>query len=575
MRIQDGQLKRFVTDSGLVTRRDIEHAENVAAAEKRTLSEALTVNGALTEDDVRRIEAYALGIPYISLFNRPIDFEILSLIPEPIARKHNIIAFKQSGDTLEVALLDIDELPAIDFIKQQRGLKIMSRLTDTESIKHALRHYQRALKNEFGSALIKESSFLKDVPGDRGALTKIAEGMPASRMVDVLLRHAIAQGAVDIHIEPLHSELLVRYRTGNRLYDAMSLPRHVAPIVAARIKVLANLDINTTNIPQDGRFRFDMRAERYSVRVSILPVVHGEKIVMRLSPMGHSNFTLEGIGFHGDALENVYEGMKREGGLLCVAGPKGAGKTTTLYTLLDLLNAPETNIMTIEDGIEYQLPRVCQTQVKPEVGLTLASGLRSLLRQDPDVVMVSDISTDEMAELAVNAALSGRLILSALNASSSAAAIVQLREKGAEPFALSSVLRTVVGQRLVQRLADTKDSYTLTAEEKKELEKYVDLGKVLAALQAEGIIEQGATWNAVLLYRGDLGYKGHVGVQEVLFVSPAIKELIREGGSKEDIEKEARRAGMLTIAEDALFKAALGLTTVEEVLRIARESEGE
>lgn len=583
MRIQNAQLKRFILDSGLVTRKDIDAAEKKSEETKQTLADILVSDGAITEDDLRRIESYMLGVPFVSLKDKHIEFDVLSLIPEPVARTHNIIAYKKEDGALEVAMLDTADLPAIDFVKKKVGLKILPRLTDVESMKNALRQYQKTLKDEFGDIIVKESSALKIIAEEDGSeaseedLKKMAEDLPVVRIVDTLLRHAIIQSASDIHIEPMEQELLVRYRIDGILHDAMTLPKHASGTIAARIKVLSNLKLDQKRLPQDGRFKMDMEGQKVSFRVSVLPIFHGEKIVMRLLRENRSGFTLEGIGFHGTGLEKLHEASKQTTGIILVTGPTGSGKTTTLYTALDILNTPEVNISTIEDPIEYQMPRINQTQVKPEIGFTFASGLRALMRQDPDIMMVGEIRDNETASLAINAALTGHLVLATVHTNSAAGTVARLLDMGVESFLLVSTLRVTVGQRLVRRLCDSKESYTLTANEKTELERFVDLDVVLDTLKKEGIVKLDATWNSIPLYRPkpssecEDGYKGRLGIHEVLKLTPTIKDIVMAKGTADDISVQARKEGMMTMLEDGIFKAVLGQTSVEEVLRVASE----
>ena len=583
MRIQDSQLKRFVLDSGLVTRKDIDAAEKVAEEEKRTLADALVSSGAMSEDDLRRVESYVLGVPFVALKDMKIPNEILTLIPEPVARTHNIIAYKKTGESLEVAMLDTADLPAIDFVKKKVGLKILPRLTDTESMRSALLQYQKTLKDEFGDLIAKETSGLKIIAEADGEemseadLKKMAEDLPVVRIVDTLLRHAIIQGASDIHIEPMENELLVRYRIDGILHDAMSLPKHAASTISARIKVLSNLKLDEKRLPQDGRFKMDMDGQKVSFRVSVLPIFYGEKIVTRLLREGRSGFTLEGLGFHGQALERIHATTKQTTGIILVTGPTGSGKSTTLYTILDILNTPEVNISTIEDPVEYQMTRVNQTQVRPEIGFTFANGLRSLMRQDPDVIMVGEIRDQETASLAINAALTGHLVLATVHTNSASATVARLVDMGVETFLLVSTLKVAVGQRLVRRLTEEKESYTLSANERADIGKYVDLDRVLEALKNEKIVKESATWNTVPFYRpkegleGDAGYKGRMGIHEVLHISPAVKEIVLASGTSDAIEIQARKEGMLTMIEDGIYKAALGQTSIEEVLRVISE----
>ena len=403
----------------------------------------------------------------------------------------------------------------------------------------------------------------------------MAEDLPVVRIVDTLLRHAIIQGASDIHIEPMEEEVMVRYRIDGILHDAMTLPKHAASTIVARLKVLSSLKLDEKRLPQDGRFKMEMDGQKVSFRVSVLPVFYGEKVVMRLLRENRSGFNLEGVGFHGGSLERVHNAMKQTTGIILVTGPTGSGKTTTLYTILDLLNTPEVNISTIEDPIEYQMPRINQTQVKPSIGFTFASGLRALMRQDPDIIMVGEIRDEETARLAINAALTGHLVLATVHTNSAAGTVARLIDMGAESFLLVSTLRVAVGQRLVRRLSDETEGYTLSANERAELGKVADLDRVLATLKDEGVVKSDATWNNVEFRRPkegvEDGYQGRMGIHEVLPMSDTLRAAVMAEKTADDIEKMARDEGMLTMLEDGIFKAAQGITSVEEVLRVINE----
>ncbi len=583
MYIEPKQLKSFILDSGLVARGEIEKAEEEAVASKQSVGDMLVNKGLLSEDDLRRIQAYVLGIPFVNLKNERVDFAVLSMIPEPIARSHNIVSFRKSDKELEVAMLDTDDLAAIDFIKKKVHLKIVPRLTDRESIKAALLQYQRSLKAEFGDIIDKEAKSLSVLSGDATTsmseedLKKMAEDLPVVRIVDALLRHAIIQGASDIHIEPLEASVLVRYRIDGLLRDAMTLPKAASDSIVARIKVLSNLKLDEKRLPQDGRFKVEAEDQRVSFRVSILPTYFGEKTVMRLLREKSKGFTLESLGFHGEALEAIHEAMKQTVGMILNTGPTGSGKTTTLYTALDILNQPDVNISTIEDPIEYQMARVNQTQVRPDIGFSFANGLRTLMRQDPGIIMVGEIRDEETASLAINAALTGHLVLSTLHTNSAAGAIPRFLDMGAEPFLLVSTLRVVIGQRLVRKLCKVRSEHKLTAAELESLGKHVDLDRVLKALKDEKIVDKKATWESIPFYgpkksaECEDGYQGRVGIHEVMKMTPTIKDLVMKSATSDAIEEQARKEGMLTMLEDGVFKAAQGLTTIEEVLRVISE----
>ena len=588
MRIQTKQLKDFIIDSGLISRSDFEQAEEEALKKgvdtKEDIGKFLVSKGLINEEDLRRMQAYVLGIPFVDLKGKKIDFEILSLIPEPIARNNNIVAFQKSDKGLEVAMLDTDDLAAIGFVKKKVKLKILPRLTDNDSIKEVLLQYQKTLKAEFGDIIKKESETIKNISNDIPAnkesevdLKKLAEDLPVIRIVDSLLRHAIIQNASDIHIEPREKEVLVRYRIDGILHDAMTLPKSAAFSITARIKVLSRLKLDEKRLPQDGRFKVEVNNEKVSFRVSILPTYFGEKTVMRLLKENIAGISLEGLGFHGDSLEILHKATKLTTGMILTTGPTGSGKTTTLYTILDILNTPDVNISTVEDPVEYQMPRINQTQVKPSIGFTFATGLRSLVRQDPDIIMVGEIRDEETASLAVNAALTGHLVLSTLHTNSAAGAIPRAIDLGIEPFLLVSTINVVIAQRLVRKLCNAREKYLLNATELKELGELADLDKVLNVLKEENIVDKKVKWEEIPFYKPkksstcEDGYSGRVGIYETLKVSSAIKDIIMKRGTAGDIEVQAIKEGMLTIIEDGIFKAVQGVTTIEEVLRVISE----
>ncbi|MFA6430650.1 MAG: GspE/PulE family protein [Candidatus Paceibacterota bacterium] len=593
MQLDNKQIKEFIIDAGLVSRTEYDEMEKEADAlvhgsgqfnKKDTVEKLLVSKGKISEDDLRRAQAYVYGIPFVDLKGQKIDFMVLSLIPEPIARKNNIVAFRRNIDSLEVAMLDTDDLASIEFIKKKVGLKISPRLTDTDSIKSAILQYQKSLKAEFGDLIQKDVAALKttdtsvvagDSPND--SLKKLAEDLPVVRIVDTLLKHAVLQNASDIHMECMENEMLVRYRIDGLLHDAMILPKNASMSITARIKVLASLKLDEKRLPQDGRFKIDVNGEPVSFRVSIIPTYFGEKTVMRLLREGGGGYTLESMGFHGETLERIYEATKQANGMILTTGPTGSGKTTTLYSILEILNTPDVNISTIEDPIEYQMPRVNQTQVKPEIGFTFANGLRSLVRQDPDIIMVGEIRDTETASLAVNAALTGHLVLSTLHTNSAAGAVPRLIDMKIEPFLLVSTINIIMAQRLVRRLGKVKEKYLLSKTELQELSKVVDMNRVLEFLKAEKVVGEKDDWSKIHFYKpkesedAKDGFSGRVGIHEALRMTGTIKDSIMKGATSDEIDAQAKKEGMISMFEDGVFKAASGLTTLEEVLRVVSE----
>jgi len=584
MHVDEKTIIDLLNSSGLVTKTDIAVAQKKAKETNQPIGSILVSSGKLTEKDWNKTQAVALGIPFVSLEGEKIEPEVLTLIPEPIARSNNIIAYKKSSTGLEVAMLDVENLPVIDFIKKKVGLKILPRMTSSASIKEALNQYKKSLQADFEDIIKKESGSIKAVSDIVGGeeksekeLKELAEDLPIVKIVDTLISHAIFQGASDVHIEPGEESLIVRYRIDGILHDAMVLPKDTAPGIVARIKVLSNLKLDEKRLPQDGRFKIINEQGAVSFRVSTLPTYFGEKTVIRILRENAKGFSLEGLGFHGEGLERIHDGMKKRTGMLLCAGPTGSGKTTTLYTMLDILNTPDVNISTVEDPIEYQMARINQTQTKSEIGLTFANGLRTLLRQDPDIIMVGEIRDGETASLAVNASLTGHLVLSTIHTNSAAGAIPRMVDMGVEPFLIVSTVKTVIAQRLVRKLSEQKEEYFLSDTEKQALEKMVNLDRVLDFLKTEKVVKDNATWGDIPFYKPKAseeskdGYKGRVGIHEVMKVTSTIKELILKGSSVDEIEARAKEEGMMTMLEDGIFLAAQGLTSTEEVLRVVSE----
>jgi type IV pilus assembly protein PilB len=584
MHIKEAELKKFIEESGLISAEDIAVAEEEATKTNQSLGDVLVAQQKISVDDYRRMQAYVLGIPFVSLLGQKIESEVLTLIPEPIASKHNIVAYKKSSRGLEVAMLDIDDLSVLDFIKKKVELRILPRLTDVPSIKDALMQYKKSLKAEFDDIIQKESASLKmvaDLDGNEGKsekeLKEMADDLPIVKIVDTLISHAIMQNTSDIHIEPGENSLVVRYRIDGMLHDAMVLPKDTAAGIVARIKVLSNLKLDEKRLPQDGRFKINTDDSRVSFRVSTLPIYYGEKVVIRILKESAHGFTLEALGFHGEALQRIHDAMKSSTGMILATGPTGSGKTTTLYTLLDMLNTPDVNISTVEDPIEYQMPRINQTQVKSEIGLTFANGLRTLLRQDPDIIMVGEIRDGETISLAINASLTGHLVLSTLHTNSAAATVPRMTDMGAETFLIISTVKTIIAQRLVRRLCPSKEKYFLSEAELASVGKIVDLDRMMTFLRAENIVKESDTWATIPFYKprpdpeSEDGYRGRVGIHEVLKVSPSIKELILKNATADAIEARAKEEGMMSMVEDGIFQCVLGLTTIDEVLRVVSE----
>ncbi|MDD3607450.1 MAG: ATPase, T2SS/T4P/T4SS family [Candidatus Moranbacteria bacterium] len=577
MKVDNNQLKEFLIDAELIDQKTLEQKSKEAQAKKKKLGDYLVEKGIVPEDRMRKLYAYILGIPFVDLEKEVIDKEILQLIPEGIARKNNIVAFKKNKNELRVAMLDPENIQIIDFIKKKTGLKIYPCFTSKTSMEAVLKQYKKSLQAEFGDIIKKNA---REVSAGED-LEKVAQDLPIIKIVDTLLKHAIFQSASDIHIEPDEKEVRVRYRIDGILHDAMILPSQILSGIVARIKVLSNLKLDEHRIPQDGRFKIEEDGKKISFRVSTIPVFRGEKIVMRILDESTKGLTLEKMGLWGDSLEIIHRSIKKPNGMILVTGPTGSGKTTTLYTILDILNTPEVNIATIEDPIEYQMPRINQTQVNPKVGMTFAIGLRALLRQDPDIIMVGEIRDKETIQIALNASMTGHLVLSTLHTNSAAAAIPRMVDMQAEKFLIASTVSVIIAQRLVRKICpDCRKEYKLSKEQLDDFKKNVnleELDKIIEKSDLPGIknikkVEDVSFYKGTGCDRcGGEGYRGRVGIYEVLEVTEAIQKVILANSTADEIEKVAKSEGMHNMMTDGIIKAIQGITTIEEVMRVTKE----
>ncbi len=588
MKVEPQQLKTFLIDAGMITDSQFEVCVAQARGKGMRVEDVLIARKFIDAEQLSKLKAYVLGIPFVNLEKENIRAEVLELIPEPIARANNIVAFRRTGEFLEVAMIDPEDLGIIESIKKTTGLSILPRLTDPQGIKSAILRYQKTLMAEVGDLGVLpddsgDAMRVSEVPAppvdgnNSGELKKVAQDVPVIKIVDTLIKHAILERASDIHIEPTEKEVVVRYRVDGVLRDAMILPKSAAAGIVARIKVLSNLKLDECRLPQDGRFKAESDQWKYSLRVSTLPVFYGEKIVMRLLSESAKAYPLEKLGFYGEGLEKIKNALHKTMGMILMTGPTGSGKTTTLYSMIDILNEPGVNISTVEDPIEYQMPRVNQTQVNAKIGLTFASGLRTLLRQDPNIIMVGEIRDNETAALAINAALTGHLVLSTLHTNTAAGAIPRLIDMKAEPFLIASTLNVIIAQRLIRCLAAGKEEYRLKDADLEHLKNYCDTARILKILKEQKAVPAAATWKTISFWRprpgkeSADGYKERIGIHEALPVTSAVRELIVKNATADAIQEAAVKEGMVTMFEDGFVKAAQGFTSIEEVLRVISE----
>ncbi|MEI9966608.1 MAG: ATPase, T2SS/T4P/T4SS family [Candidatus Moraniibacteriota bacterium] len=581
MRINPEELRLFLIDSNILPKEQVDQAFQKAKENQKELGGVLLEDKLMDEVQLQKSYAYMLGFPYVDLTKEVIPLDVLQIVPELIAKKYNIVAFQKTGSDLKVAMLNPDDLQTIDFIKKKTGLKIVPCLTSRESVQAALRQYEKSLKAEFGDLLTDKVLAPGDKPEEN--LAAAANELPVIRIVDTLLKHAILEQASDIHIEPEENEIHVRYRIDGILHDAMTLPKSSASGLVARIKVLSSLKLDEHRLPQDGRFKIESDEYKISFRVSILPVFDGEKIVMRLLDESSKGLTLEKMGMHPDGLEIMQREINKPNGMILVTGPTGSGKTTTLYTVMDILNTPEVNISTVEDPVEYRMPRVNQTQISSKIGMSFAAALRALLRQDPDIIMVGEIRDKETLEIALNAAMTGHLVLSTLHTNSAAAALPRMLDMGAEPFLIASTVNMIMAQRLVRRLCvECREKYHLEPKELESLSKLYPIDDIFTRLKSDSVgkkyLEKTSSLAEAEFYRakgcdqcGGEGYKGRQGIFEILPMDTDVRKLITQSGTTEAIETKARENGMFTMAEDGILKVIQGVTSLEEVIRVTKE----
>ncbi|TSC77155.1 MAG: Type II secretion system protein E [Parcubacteria group bacterium Gr01-1014_31] len=573
------QLKEVLITQGAVSNQEFDTYLQEAKEHNTDLLQFLESRKIISEPQLYRLIADFFKVPFIDLKGRAIRKDILLLIPEPIAQAHRVVAFDQTETELKIAALNPRDLEIFDFLGKKSGREVSVFLTTPSGVNDVLKSYHKGLKAEFGviGAPGGEAPAANGTPQD---LKELAQDLPVIRIVDTLLEYAIYEGASDIHIEPGEKEVSIRYRIDGILRNVMTLPKPAHAGVIARIKILADLKLDEHRLPQDGRFKVSGSDYNVSLRVSIIPTFDGEKVVLRLLNEKAQLLTLEQLGIQVRPLEIVKRNIAKPHGMILVTGPTGSGKTTTLYTILSILNTPEVNISTIEDPIEYRMPRVNQSQVNPKIGYTFATGLRAFLRQDPNIIMVGEIRDGETAEIAVHAAMTGHLVLSTLHTNDAVTSLPRLVEMGVPSFLIGSTTNVIIAQRLVRKICQ-KCIYSYTLDQKgiKELEKALDLQSLIKVLEREKIITPGKqTVASLLFYRGkgcrecnQEGYKGRIGIYEVLEVTPEIQSLIIKNANADELFKAAIKQEMLSIMEDGFIKAKNGVTSVEEVLRVTQE----
>lgn len=581
------KLEELLVKDGLLKQEVLEKYRKKAAAESKPLLSLLVADEVITDEALTKEVAVLSGVPYVNLINVQIDAKVLKLLPQDIAERYMAVPLGEMQNRLAVAMLDANNVQAVDFLsnKIQRPLKVY--MASQDGIQSVLDQYHTDLAGGVSDAI---SSVNDEAARDlKSGLAKenqdiktIVQDSPISRALSTILEYAVRSRASDVHVEPLEDALKIRCRIDGVLREVMKLPKSIEPALISRIKILSNLKIDEHRIPQDGQFAVRVAEKEVDLRIAISPVVWGEQVVIRLLDKSGNSFRLEEMGYAGRALRMIRKGIRKPNGMILTSGPTGSGKSTSLYALIQEIFNDTINIVTLEDPVEYKMPGVNQIQVNTEVGLTFASGLRSILRQDPDVVMVGEIRDKETANLAVQAALTGHLVFSTLHTNSAAGVLPRLLDMGIEPFLIASTVNTVIGQRLVRRIGEERTSYQSTELETKSIHDTIgallpkDKAAVAAVSEDLGYKDLPlAAQNAYTLVKGvdssktPGGYKGRAGLYEVMDITEEIQNLIVKRATSADIQKTAIAQGMVTMRQDGYLKALQGLTTLEEVNRVA------
>ena len=591
MRVSDSTVEKLLQQGGIVTEPQLAELKVEAERSHRALQTVVIDEKIITDLKLTQMISEYINVPFIQIEPKDIPDEVLKKIPEHIARQYSVVLFQiDEAGVLSLAMEDPDDVQALNFIQKEIGYNIKVFLATKNNILDCLENYRGSMNEELDEviAIQSDSNDVQAVKED-----DFAEDSPIAQTVNLLLEYAIKSDASDIHIEPREDFVQVRYRIDGVLKEVNKLPKNVSGALVSRIKILSNLKIDERRVPQDGRFKIKISGKQYALRVSTLPIADGEKVVMRILDESNQAITLEQLGYWGKSLATIKDAMLQPNGMILVTGPTGSGKSTSLFSVLSELNTPDVNISTIEDPVEYKIPGVNQTQTNAKAGMTFASGLRALLRQDPNIIMVGEIRDTETANLGVQAALTGHLVFSTLHTNNAATCLPRLLDMGIEPFLIASTVKAVIGQRLVRRLCtQCRQQYTPDQTELDSIEKSFNITpEVLERLHK--LDEQAASENIggdaplattdttiTTLWKqkpegcddcGHTGFRGRIGIYETLGMSNTIQKLITSNATSNDIQDESVKEGMLTMQTDGLIKAFRGATTVEEVLRVTRE----
>jgi type IV pilus assembly protein PilB len=585
MRISDSLVEKLLLATKKIDDKQLADLKEQQKAEKKSLQEMAVESNLISESELTKAYAKEIDVPFTEIDPKALSKELLHLIPERIARQYNAVLFGIEEDgTKLLAVADPDDVQAINFLQKQLGDNLKVSIATVNNILAALDQYRGNISSEI-SKVASEGDEAEDLADEEVSAEDLAEDSAIAQTVNLIIEYAIKSGASDIHIEPREKHVQIRYRVDGVLREANKLPKRTQAALVSRIKILSNLKIDERRAPQDGRFKINMNGRLFAFRVSTLPTTDGEKVVMRVLDESSEPLSLETLGFWGLALKHIQSAIIQPHGMILVTGPTGSGKSTTLHSVLHILNKPDVNISTVEDPVEYRLEGINQTQVNNKAGMTFVNGLRALLRQDPNVIMVGEIRDGETAGLGVQAALTGHLVFSTLHTNNAATCLPRLLDMGIEPFLIASVVRVVIGQRLVRRLVPEEcEEYSPDDKERKEIERVFGIKNADDWKRIMDLIDEAheafgrpkisklSLWRPKKeLAEGHTGYHGRMGIYEVLNISTDIQKMIIANSTSEQIQDQAVKEGMSTMQLDGLIKCALGMTTIEEILRVTRE----
>ncbi len=605
MRISDALVEKLLLDAKKTTKEQLNKLREEAVVDKSTLQSVVIKNNLITEKDLTRLYSKEADVPFIDLNPKEIKREILHLIPERIARQYGAVVYDvdEDGNKL-LAMEDPDDIQAFNFLQKQLGTNVKVAVASSSSIQASIDQYKGNIDSELTKVISTEEKEETDSEDDISE-EDVAEDSPIAQTVNLLIEYAVKAGASDIHIEPRENNVIVRYRIDGILREANKLPKKVIGALISRIKILANLKIDEHRAPQDGRFKIAVSGQVFALRVSTLPIMDGEKVVMRILNESSKALTLEELGYWGHSLQAVNRAIVQPYGMILVTGPTGSGKSTSLFSILNSLSSPKVNISTVEDPVEYRIGGANQTQVNPVAGMTFVNGLRALLRQDPNIIMVGEVRDGETANLAVQAALTGHLVFSTLHTNNAATTLPRLLDMNVEPFLIASTVRAVIGQRLVRRLCvDCRQAYQPDEATLKQIATifHTDNPEVMARInelekvaleagigktnssnvnQEDSSVLGSTNTNITKLWKAhdggcdscnQSGYKGRMGIYEVLESTSELQKLVVGNGTSDVIQNQAIKDGMVTMQIDGFIKALRGQTSVEEILRVTTES---